>query len=58
MAEKKQLTIQERDWLQHLKRVAKGFINRSHERRVMFPRRKHNCRKLTLGRLKWRDVCE
>ena len=49
--EEKKLIIQERDWLNYLKRVAKGFINRLYERRALFPRRKRNCRKLTLGRL-------
>ena len=51
---KKKLTIQERDWMNHLKRLGNGFRNRWEERRRDHPRRKFNCRKLTLGRMKYR----
>ena len=54
MATKKQLTIQQRDWLNHLGRLKRGFINRWHERHEEHPRRKYNCRKLTIGRIKYR----
>lgn len=53
MATKKQMTIQEIDWVNHLKRLKKGFINRWHERRSLHPKRKRNCRKETLGRIKY-----
>ena len=48
---KKKLTIQEIDWINHLKRIVRGFINRFEERRALHPRRKYNCRKLTKGRI-------
>ena len=53
---KKKLTIQEIDWANHLKRLEKGFLNRAMERMALHPKRKYNCRKLTLGRLRWRDA--
>lgn len=39
----------------HLKRLRKGFRNRAEERSFDHPRRKYNCRKLTLGRIRMRD---
>ena len=48
---KKKLSIQEIDWTNHIARLNRGFINRAHERRAEHPHRKHNCRKLTLGRI-------
>ena len=53
---KKKLTIQEIDWANHLKRLTKGFRNRAEQRRAEHPRRKYNCRKLTLGRIRWRQA--
>jgi len=47
-------TIQEKDWENHLKRLERGARNRFQERRLLFPKRKFNCRKLTLGRIVWR----
>lgn len=44
-------TIQEKDWENHLKRLERGARNRFQERRLLFPKRKFNCRKLTLGRI-------
>ena len=58
MKEKKEKTIQERDWANHVKRLEKGFINREMERRSEHPKRKFNCRKLTLGRLRQRDIID
>lgn len=52
---KKKMTIQEIDWENHLRRLGAGFINRWQERRSKHPRRKYNCRKFTLGRLKYRE---
>lgn len=50
---KKRMTIQEIDWENHLRRLRKGFINRWQERRSLHPKRKRNCRKHTLGRIKY-----
>lgn len=50
---KKKLTIQEIDWENHLRRLEAGFINRWEERRHNHPRRKRNCRKWTIGRMKY-----
>lgn len=58
--EKKKLTIQQMidwqkqiDWQNYIERIKRGFINRFEERRALHPRRKHNCRKRTLGRIRW-----
>lgn len=51
---KEKLSIQEIDWWNHLERRNRGFLNRRHERHFLHPRRKHNCRKLTLARIKMR----
>ena len=51
----KKLTIQEVDYNNRLERAKRGFVNRQHERQSLHPRRKFNCRKLTLGRLKYRQ---
>lgn len=48
-------TIQEKDWENHLKRLERGARNRFQERRALFPKRKFNCRKLTAGRMAWRE---
>lgn len=53
---KKKLTIQEIDWGNHLERLGRGFINRQHERQALHPKRKYNNRKLTLGRVRERDL--
>ena len=50
---KRKLTIQERDWGLHMERLNRGYINRQDERRSEHPHRKNNCRKLTLGRIKY-----
>lgn len=50
---KKEKTIQELDWENHLKRLKAGFTNRWQERRSLHPHRKRNCRKHTLGRIKY-----
>lgn len=50
---KKEKTIQEIDWENHLRRLRAGFINRQQERRSKYPKRKRNCRKYTLGRIKY-----
>lgn len=56
MATKKKLTIQEIDWENHLKRLRNGFRNRFEERRADHPKRKWNCRKPTIGRMKYRHA--
>ena len=53
---KKKLTIQEIDWRIHLLRLNKGFRNRFEQRRAEHPHRKWNCRKMTLGRIKYRHA--
>lgn len=53
MATKKRMTIQEIDWENHLRRLKAGFMNRWRERRSLHPKRKRNCRKYTLGRIKY-----
>lgn len=57
---KKNLTNDERIIMQahenHEARLRRGFRNRAQERRESHPHRKWNCRKLTLGRLKYRDI--
>ena len=58
MAQKKRLTIQEIDWNNHIQRLNRGFINRQAERQSEHPRRKHNCRKMTRGRLRAADVIQ
>lgn len=52
---KKKLTIREIDENNHRERLRRGFVNRQHERQSLHPRRKFNCRKLTLGRLAYRQ---
>ena len=52
---KKKMSIQERDWSNHIKRLQKGFINRADERSAEHPRRKYNCRTLTSGRIRMRQ---
>ena len=50
---KKEITIQERDWMNHTKRQMKGFINREHERFAMRNAKRYarkNNRKNTNGR--------
>lgn len=42
--EKKKNTIQERDWMNHMERQMRGFINREHERFSM-RNAKHYARK-------------
>ena len=52
---KQQLLIQERDWSNHIERRKRGFLNRAKEREFEHPRRKFNCRKLTKGRISFRN---
>ena len=50
---KKEITIQERDWMNHTKRQEKGFINREHERFAMRNAKRYarkNNRRNTNGR--------
>lgn len=50
---KKEITIQERDWMNHMKRQMKGFINRAHERFAKRNEKRYarkNNRKNTNGR--------
>ena len=42
------------DYQNGVARLNRGFINRWQERRALHPKRKWNCRKLTLGRIKYR----
>lgn len=51
---KRKLTIQERDLELRMERANRGYRNRQDERRSEHPHRKNNCRKLTLGRIKYR----
>lgn len=53
---KKEISIKMRDWKNHIARMCRGFRNRQTERSADHPRRKVNCRKLTLGRLRYRDL--
>lgn len=60
METKKNLTNDERIIMQayknHEARLRMGFRNRAQERKAKHPHSKWNCRKLTLGRLKYRDL--
>ena len=50
---KKEITIQERDWMNHTKIQEKGFINREHERFAMRNAKRYarkNNRRNTNGR--------
>lgn len=50
---KKEITIQERDWMNHEKRQMRGFINRAHERFAKRNEKRYarkNNRKNTNGR--------
>ena len=50
---KKEITIQERDWMNHKKRQMRGFINRAHERFAKRNEKRYarkNNRKNTNGR--------
>lgn len=51
--EKKKESLQEIDWRLHTERMMRGFVNRWHERRSLHPKHKRNCRKHTLGRIKY-----
>jgi len=51
---KKEITIQERDWMNHTERQMRGFINREHERFAMRNAKRYarkNNRRNTNGRI-------